>query len=69
MAAALKDRCPSKIDVGPVYNVDPQRRAAYQGEPAVPQARGSCTAPFFSPAMARGPDLAAATQADLAAKV
>ena len=31
MAAALKDRCPSKIDIGPVYNVDPQRRAAYQG--------------------------------------
>ncbi len=32
MAAALKDRCPSKIDIGPVYNVDPQRRAAYQGQ-------------------------------------
>lgn len=31
MATALKDRCPSKIDIGPVYNVDPQRRAAYQG--------------------------------------
>ena len=31
MAQALKDRCPSKIDIGPVYNVDPQRRAAYQG--------------------------------------
>ncbi|KAI7838794.1 hypothetical protein COHA_007409 [Chlorella ohadii] len=31
LAAALKDRCPSKIDIGPVYNVDPQRRAAYQG--------------------------------------
>lgn len=32
MATALKDRCPSKIDIGPVYNVDPQRRAAYQGQ-------------------------------------
>ena len=31
LAAALKDRCPSKIDIGPVYTVDPQRRAAYQG--------------------------------------
>lgn len=31
MAMALKERCPSKIDIGPVYNVDPQRRAAYQG--------------------------------------
>ncbi|KAL4856707.1 DNA primase small subunit [Chlorella vulgaris] len=31
LAAALKDRCPSKIDIGPVYNVEPQRRAAYQG--------------------------------------
>lgn len=31
MAAALKDRCPSKIDIGPVYNVDPARRAAYAG--------------------------------------
>jgi len=31
MAVALKDRCPSKIDIGPVYTVDPQRRAAYQG--------------------------------------
>ena len=26
---ALQDRCPSKIDIGPVYTVDPQRRAAY----------------------------------------
>ncbi len=26
---ALKQRCPSKIDIGPVYNVDPKKRAAY----------------------------------------
>lgn len=29
MQAAIRDRCPAKIDIGPVYNVDPQRRAAY----------------------------------------
>eukprot|EP00241_Pyramimonas_parkeae_P015550 CAMPEP_0114285220 /NCGR_PEP_ID=MMETSP0059-20121206/5064_1 /TAXON_ID=36894 /ORGANISM="Pyramimonas parkeae, Strain CCMP726" /LENGTH=482 /DNA_ID=CAMNT_0001406091 /DNA_START=39 /DNA_END=1487 /DNA_ORIENTATION=- len=29
MHAALKDRVPEKIDIGPLYNVDPQRRAAY----------------------------------------
>lgn len=29
--AALKDRVPSKIDIGPVYNVDPSRRTAYSG--------------------------------------
>jgi DNA primase small subunit len=29
MAAAVAARCPAKIDIGPVYNVDPQRRAAY----------------------------------------
>lgn len=29
MQAAIKDRCPAKIDIGPIYNVDPQRRAAY----------------------------------------
>lgn len=22
-------RCPAKIDIGPVFNVDPQKRAAY----------------------------------------
>lgn len=26
---AIKTRCPAKIDIGPVYNVDPQKRAAY----------------------------------------
>ena len=30
--AALKDRVPAKIDIGPVYNVDPAKRAAYSGE-------------------------------------
>ena len=29
LAAALKDRCPSKIDIGPVYSVDPRQRAKY----------------------------------------
>jgi DNA primase small subunit len=29
LAAALAARCPSKIDVGPVYTVDPARRGAY----------------------------------------
>lgn len=31
LLAALRDRVPSKIDIGPVYNVDPQRRSAYMG--------------------------------------
>lgn len=29
MQTAIRDRCPAKIDIGPVYTVDPQRRAAY----------------------------------------
>lgn len=29
MKTAICDKCPAKIDVGPVYTVDPQRRAAY----------------------------------------
>lgn len=29
---ALIRRCPAKIDLGPVYNVDPQRRKAYTGQ-------------------------------------
>eukprot|EP00873_Tetraselmis_striata_P042106 jgi/Tetstr1/462370/TSEL_007376.t1 len=29
--AALKDRVPAKIDIGPVYNVDPSKRSAYSG--------------------------------------
>lgn len=29
MQHAIKTRCPAKIDIGPVYNVDPQKRAAY----------------------------------------
>ena len=24
-------RCPAKIDIGPVFNVDPQKRSAYGG--------------------------------------
>lgn len=31
LRAALKDKCPSKIDIGPVFNVDPQKRLAYGG--------------------------------------
>ena len=26
---AAVSRCPAKIDIGPVFNVDPQKRAAY----------------------------------------
>jgi DNA primase small subunit len=29
MLNALKDRGPSKIDIGPVYSQDPEKRAAY----------------------------------------
>ena len=29
---ALLRRVPAKIDIGPIYNVDPQRRAAYAGK-------------------------------------
>ena len=28
---AIQLKVPAKIDIGPVYNVDPQRRAACQG--------------------------------------
>ena len=31
LESAIKKRCPSKIDIGPVYNVDPRKRAAYSG--------------------------------------
>ena len=31
---AIQLKVPAKIDIGPVYNVDPQRRAAFQGAPA-----------------------------------
>lgn len=31
MEAAIRDKCPHKIDIGAVYNVDPSRRTAYQG--------------------------------------
>lgn len=40
MQAAIRDRCPAKIDIGPVYNIDPQRRAAYAaGKGFTPQQR------------------------------
>ena len=29
---ALKEKVPSKIDIGPIYTQDPQRRAAYKGD-------------------------------------
>lgn len=32
---AIQLKVPAKIDIGPVYNVDPQRRAAFQGAPAL----------------------------------
>jgi len=28
---AIQLKVPAKIDIGPVYNVDPQRRSAFQG--------------------------------------
>lgn len=31
LRAALRDKIPSKIDLGPVFNVDPQKRLAYAG--------------------------------------
>jgi len=31
LQSALKDRVPAKIDIGPVYNVDPAKRTAYSG--------------------------------------
>jgi len=30
VAAVAGDRVPEKIDIGPLYNVDPARRAAYR---------------------------------------
>lgn len=29
---AMANKVPAKIDIGPVYNVDPQRRKAYTGK-------------------------------------
>lgn len=34
LAAALRDRVPSKIDLGPVYTQDPSKRAAYKSDTA-----------------------------------
>ncbi len=31
---AMTNKVPAKIDIGPVYNVDPQRRKAYTGRKA-----------------------------------
>lgn len=31
MQRAMQAKLPAKIDIGPVYNVDPQRRKAYSG--------------------------------------
>jgi DNA primase small subunit len=41
LKSAILKRVPSKIDIGPVYNVDPQKRAAYanQGGGFAPQER------------------------------
>lgn len=33
LRSGLIRRVPSKIDIGPVYTVDPQRRSAYAGGP------------------------------------
>ena len=32
LQAALKEKIPTKIDIGPVYTQDPARRAAYKGD-------------------------------------
>ena len=37
MARAMQAKLPAKIDIGPVYNVDPQRRKAYSGHSAPSQ--------------------------------
>ena len=29
---AMANKVPAKIDIGPIYNVDPQRRKAYTGK-------------------------------------
>lgn len=32
LQSALKDKVPTKIDIGPVYSQDPAKRAAYKGD-------------------------------------
>ena len=32
MRRAISSKLPAKIDIGPVYNVDPQRRGAFAGQ-------------------------------------
>jgi DNA primase small subunit len=34
LATALKAKVPTKIDIGPVYTQDPEKRAAYKGDTA-----------------------------------
>ena len=36
---AMANKVPAKIDIGPIYNVDPQRRKAYTGK----QSSSPCT--------------------------
>ena len=40
---AMANKVPAKIDIGPVYNVDPQRRKAYTGR--LHTALGICRVP------------------------
>lgn len=35
MAEAIRRRCPSKIDIGPVYTYNPQNRLSLGGEAAL----------------------------------
>ena len=35
LRAAINSKLPAKIDIGPVYNVDPKHRNAYAGLPSV----------------------------------
>lgn len=34
MRTAINNKLPAKIDIGPVYNVDPKHRNAYAGKPS-----------------------------------
>lgn len=43
MKRAVLAKLPAKIDIGPVYNVDPQRRKAYSGlDHTVPTCSYAC---------------------------
>lgn len=39
LRCGLIDKCPYKIDIGPVYIVDPQKRSAYGGSSFLPVER------------------------------